>query len=154
MAQVQGDVSEVTATMSFSLLLRPRYKDSLASRIGWRGEVCPPTLRQPPNSTWGRLWFWLSAPGPLAASPPPGRLPPVRSDFLDTIADVAADLARDLAQRIDRARTLRELWHLRTEVYRVVAVQHSQFEAERRVARLNRHFPTRTPRSAFTPLAS
>jgi len=31
-------------------------------------------------------------------------------------------------------------------------VHHSQHEAERRLARLNRHFPTRSPRSGFAPL--
>lgn len=138
--------------MTLSLLLRPRYKDSLASRIGWRGEVCPPSLRQAPCSALGRLWFWLTAPGPLEASPPSDRLPPVRRDFVDTLGDVAPDTARDLVRRIGETRTLRELWHLRTEVYRVVALEHSQFEAERRVAQLNRHFPTRSPRSGFAPL--
>lgn len=138
--------------MTLSLLLRPRYKDSLASRIGWRGEVCPPSLRQAPCAPLARLWFWLTAPGPLEASPPSDRLPPVRQDFVDTLGDVAPDAASDLLQRIGRTRSLRELWHLRTEVYRVVALEHSQFEAERRVARLNRHFPTRSPRSGFAPL--
>ena len=84
--------------------------------------------------------------------PPSDRLPPVRRDFVDTLGDIAPDAARDLTRRIRETRTLRELWHLRTEVYRVVAIEHSQFEAERRVARLNRHFPTRSPRSGFAPL--
>jgi hypothetical protein len=138
--------------MSFSLLLRPRYRDSLASRIGWRGEVCPPSLRQAPRSPWHRLWFWLMAPGPLQASPSLNRLPPVRQDFRDSVHDISTDAARALCTRIDQARTLREMWHLRSDLYSVVAVFHSQHEAERRLARLNRHFPTRAPRSGFAPL--
>jgi len=138
--------------MSFSLLLRPRYRDSLAPRIGWRGEVCPPSLRQAPQSAWHRLWFWLMAPGPLQASPSLSRLPPVRQDFRDSVTDICSEAARALCTRIDQARTLREMWHLRTDLYSVVAVHHSQHEAERRLARLNRHFPTRSPRSGFAPL--
>lgn len=138
--------------MSFSLLLSPRYRDSLAPRIGWRGEVCPPSLRQAPQSAWHRLWFWLMAPGPLQASPSLNRLPPVRQDFRDSVTDIRSEAARSLCARIDQARTLREMWHLRTDLYSVVAVHHSQHEAERRLARLNRHFPTRSPRSGFAPL--
>ncbi len=140
--------------MSFSLLLRPRYRDTLASRIGWRAEVCPPSLRQPPRSAWNRLWFWLLAPGPLQASPSLDRLPPVRQDFLDSLDDIRSESASTLCTRIGQARSLRELWHLRAELYSVVAIDHSQHEAERRLALLNRHFPTRAPRSGFVPLMS
>jgi hypothetical protein len=140
--------------MPFSLLLRPRYRDTLASRIGWRAEVCPPSLRQAPRSAWNRLWFWLMAPGPLQASPSLNRLPPVRQDFLDSLCGIEGEPASVLSSRIGQARSLRDLWHLRAELYNVVAVSHSQLEAERRLARLNRHFPTRAPRSGFVPLLS
>ncbi|HMO48496.1 MAG TPA: hypothetical protein PKB14_21035 [Rubrivivax sp.] len=140
--------------MSFSLFLRPRYRDTLASRIGWRAEVCPPSLRQAPRSGWNRLWFWLLSPGPLQASPALNRLPPVRQDFLDSLSDIAGAAADSLSLRIDQARSLRELWHLRAELYHVVALSHSQREAEQRVSQLNRHFPTRAPRSGFVPLLS
>lgn len=137
---------------SFSLLLRPRYRDTLASRIGWHAEVCPPSLRQAPQSVWHRLWFWLLAPGPLQASPSLNRLPPVRQDFLDSLNDVAGSAADALSLRIGQARSLRELWHLRADAYRVVGVAHSQSEAELRLAQLNHHFPTRAPRSQFAAL--
>ena len=94
------------------------------------------------------------APGPLQASPTPDRLPPVRNDFLGSLIDVESPLASALNTRITQARSLRELWHLRSELYRVVALSHSQFEAEKRVSSLNRHFPTRAPRSGFVPLLS
>jgi hypothetical protein len=140
--------------ISFSLPLRPKYRDSLASRIGWRAEVCPPSLRQAPRSVWNRLWFWLLAPGPLQASPGLNRLPPVRRDFIDSMDDIRSEAACTLCKRVDSARTLRELWHLRAELYNLVALSHSQHEAERRLALLNRHFPTRAPRSGFVPLLS
>ena len=140
--------------MSFSLLFRPRYRDTLASRIGWRAEVCPPSLRQAPQSAWHRLWFWLLTPGPLQASPSLNRLPPVRQDFLDSLGDLPVVFTDTLRTRIGQARSLRELWHLRAELYSVVAVNHDQREAERRVSQLNRHFPTRAPRSGFVPLLS
>lgn len=140
--------------LSFSLLFRPRYRDTLASRIGWRAEVCPPSLRQAPQAGWNRLWFWLLTPGPLAASPSLNRLPPVRQDFIDSLDDIDGSAADTLIDRIRQARSLRELWHLRAELYHVVAVQCSQHEAERRVSQLNRHFPTRAPRSGFVPLLS
>jgi len=140
--------------MSFSLLHRPRYRDTLASRIGWHAEVCPPSLRQAPRSAWNRLWFWLLAPGPLQSSPPPNRLPPVRQDFLDSLGDLPGVCTGPLRTRIGQAHSLRELWHLRSELYSVLAIHHSQREAEQRLAQLNRHFPTRAPRSGFVPLLS
>jgi len=51
--------------------------------------------------------------------------------------------------RINATHSLRELWHLRAEIYRLVGVAHRQSEADTRVALLNRHFPTRAPRSQF-----
>ena len=138
--------------MSFSLLLRHPPRDCLASRIGWRAEVCPPSLRQAPRSALRRLWFWLTAPGPLQASPCVDKLPAVRDDFLHHLADIRGPAAMALAARIQQARSLRELWHQRAELYHVVSLSHSQHEAEARLAQLNRHFPTRAPRSGFVPL--
>jgi hypothetical protein len=96
--------------------------------------------------------FWLLAPAPQEASPPPDRLPAVRTEFLATLSDLGGDDVERLRQRIGQARSLRELWHLRAEIYRVVGVARSQAEAEQRVALLNHHFPTRAPRSQFAPL--
>ena len=38
------------------------------------------------------------------------------------------------------------------EVFKLVALHFSQAEAQCRLDRLNRHFPTRSPRSGFAPL--
>ena len=94
----------------------------------------------------------LLAPAPHEAAPPPNRLPGVRTEFLATLSDIEGDDAENLRRRIHDARSLRELWHLRAETYRVVGVHHSQSEAEQRLSLLNRHFPTRAPRSQFATL--
>lgn len=115
--------------------------------------VTPPSLRCAPETVWQRLIFWLMAPDPRDAAPPLNRLPGVRADFIAALADVGTrDDACALRERIQQARSLRELWHARAETYRLVGVVHDQVEAERRLARLNRHFPARAPRSQFAPL--
>lgn len=127
-------------------------RSTLADPSSLRVEVCPPSLCHAPDSGWQRFMMWLLAPAPAHTAMPLSRLPAVRDDFLCCLRDVPADTAAALAQRIAAARSLRDLWHLRTEVYRVVALAQSQAEAERRVASLNPHFPTRAPRSGFAPL--
>ncbi len=139
--------------MPFPLLSRLRQRESaasgMASGLHSRTEVTPPSLRQAPSSLPRRLWFWLLAPAPLQAAPPLNRLPPVRQAFLHVLLDLPCGPSQSLAQRISHAHSLRELWHLRAEVYHLVAVHHSQSEAEGRLQALNRHFPTRTPRGSL-----
>jgi hypothetical protein len=118
-----------------------------------RHTVRPPSLCHAPDSRWARLMHWVLAPAAGDSAPPIATLPAVRADFHRAVADlVQAEEAGELVRRIEHSRSLRELWHLRTEVYRLVALQHSQGEADARLARLNRHFPTRAPRSGFMPL--
>jgi hypothetical protein len=141
--------------MSTPTLLNARWNRPSRAAEGpssLRQEVPPPTLRQAPDSLLARLWFWLAAPEPQNAGLPVSRLPGVRADFRAQLLDLPPDSAADLMRRIELTHSLRELWHLRADVYRVVAIAHSQAEAERRLAELNRHFPTRAPRSAFAPL--
>ena len=154
MTQAGTVPAEVTPMSPNALLLR-RWTQSTRTLDGTsslRFEVQPPSLRQAPESLWLRLWFWLAAPAPANASPPVSRLPAIREDFLAAMADMGGDETAALRQRVARSHSLRELWHLRAEVYRLVAVHHSQAEAEHRLANLNRHFPTRAPRSGFMPL--
>ena len=134
---------------ALSLLPRWNRRSTLAAPSSLRMEVCPPSLRQAPDSGWQRMMFWLLAPSPQDAAPPPNRLPAVRMDFMATLADIDSDDADTLRSRIRGTHTLRELWHLRAEIYRVVGVAHRQSEAESRVSLLNCHFPTRAPRSQF-----
>lgn len=75
-----------------------------------------------------------------------------RSEFLIMLADLRGGETLRLRERVGRALSLRELWHLRADVFSLVAVQHDQAEAEERLAWLNRYFPTRSPRSGFGAL--
>ena len=135
------------ALSSFS---RWNRRSTLSDPSSLRVEVCPPSLRcAPDGNTWQRLMFWLMAPAPRHAAPPLNRLPRVRTEFLAPLADIESDEAEALRLRIRDTRSLRELWHTRAEVYRIVGVAHNQGQAEDRVNLLNRHFPTRAPRSQF-----
>lgn len=130
------------------------------SRAAGRIESCPPAML-PARPGWAhRLMDWL-AEGGCAASPrsgleeaPPGVTPlaSVRLEFIGCLDDVATRQAADLAERIRAARSLRELWHLRAEVFSLVSCHATQDEAKSRLARLNRHFPARAPRSSFGEL--
>lgn len=128
--------------------VRTTLTPSALSRL----EVRPPSLRHAPQGWWQRLLFWLFAPAPQESSPPLHRLPGVQREFQAAIADIAPAARGSLPMRISHARSLRELWHMRLDVYNLVARNFSEFEAASRLAQLNRHFPTRAPRSGFVPL--
>ncbi len=132
---------------------RPSLLSAASSGLAsQRLEVPPPALRTLPGSPWQRLMRWLLAPAPHEAPPPLDRLPSVRTDFAAVIADIDSDDAERLRQRIAYARTLHELWHLRSDIYRLVGIARDQGEAERRLALLAGHFPTRSPRSQLAGL--
>ena len=120
-----------------------------STTTSFRLDASPPSLRHSPDSAWQRIVFWLLAPAPQEAAPPLNRLPAVRDDFLQAVADVPGEAAHGLRHRIAHAHSLRELWHLRADVFGLVGLEHSQWEAERRLLRLNRHFPMRATRSQF-----
>jgi hypothetical protein len=131
-----------------SLRLFPLWRPSstLATPSAFRVEVRPPSLRHAPASWSQRLMFWLMAPAPHDAAPPINRLPGVKRDFLQGLADIEQPSTESLRLAIERARSLRELWHLRVEFHTQVGCAHDEAEAGRRLERLNRHFPTRAPR--------
>ena len=58
---------------------------------------------------------------------------------VDSLADLPALDVRALRQLLAHAQSPAELWHLRAEVFRLLALHHSQAEAERRLA-LTRSF--------------
>ena len=127
-------------------------RSTLLDSSAFRVHCGPPSLRHAPSSLWQRLVFWLLAPAPQDAAPPLNRLPGVRTDFMASLADIGTEDADHIRLRIHEARSLRELWHVRAELYHVVSMAHSQTEAEQRLLMLNRHFPTRAPRSQFASL--
>jgi hypothetical protein len=132
---------------SFSRFSRLGRHSTLVTASAFRIEVRPPSLRHAPESVWHRLMFWLMAPTQHDAAPPLNRLPLVRSEFLASVSDLSGTQADSLRARIESARSLRDLWHLRSEIFRVVGLALSQQQAEARLLKLNHHFPTRAARS-------
>ena len=111
-----------------------------------REEVKPPSLGAAEASGWRRVREWISSPGTgEAASAPCRPLPAARADFLACLADGRSEEARKLALRVERACSLRELWHLRASLFGCLAREFSQAEAQRRLRRVARHFGTRCP---------
>jgi hypothetical protein len=99
-----------------------------------------------------RRWLGL-APGARRGSA--GRRCPLteaREECAAALADIGTQHAEFLQHRLLRVRSLRELWYLRSEMFGLIALHRSESEAERRMAALNRHFPTRTAGSGFMPL--
>jgi hypothetical protein len=136
----------------------PLYPSAAPRPSGaWRGnrlEVNPPALWTDPEPAWQQIRRWMTGlrrRRPLAeaavATAPGDRLGQARADFAAALADVPGTASADLQTRIRHARSLRELWHLRTELYSLVARLHMQAEAERRLGRLNAHFPSRAARA-------
>ena len=144
-------------TWMFRLVVRrpPRSNSVMHTRI----EVCPPEL-WPSSLSWrGRITRWsqrlISQVAPCLPAPirPVNQLTLVKAEFVDSVTDFYSEGQPSLVERIGRARSLRELWHLRSSVYGEVAMALDQSEAERRLAGLNRHFPTRAPRATWMPFA-
>ena len=139
-----------------SIMLRKRWHKHSAppSSLLTHVQVCPPQLWPSSLTLWGRARRWLMKDHPWMpeASRPVNRLALVKNEFEDSLAGLTGVEAGQLSYQIERARSLRELWHLRSTLYGLLALAHSQSEAERRMAHLNRHFPTRAPRSAPMPL--
>lgn len=125
-----------------------------------RVEICPPARLQgagPAAPGWrADIREWLSTPWQMpprdADSAARAGVVRVRDDFLEEVLDIRTQQSGMLQERIRSARSLRELWHLRPEVFGIVSLRYSQAEAQTRLERLNRHFPTRSPRSGFAPL--
>lgn len=123
-----------------------------------RLEICPPQRQRAAQPWLARVKSWLVAGWPGAGSPPaalPERsraLAAARQDFFEATADLRLPAAAALLDRIEYAKSMRELWHLRAEVFALVSLELNQLEADKRLARLNRHFPTRAPRSGFVGL--
>lgn len=122
-----------------------------------RVEVCPPSGWQRAVPAW-RLWLktrWDELLGrPLLSARSQAMLDDARLDFADTLADLYTPQAEDLHERIRKARSLRELWHLRSELFSLVSMYHGQADAQARLEALNRHFPIRAAGSGFGALDS
>lgn len=152
MALFTQPFADIPETMLNAFLFQVRR---LRAGASVRVEVCPPAVLSSVDPVWSRVMRWMSAPAPWqAAMTPPGgrRLQRTKDDFAAALNDIKTAAAGSLADRVHTARSPRELWHLRSAVFQLVSLHHSQREAQQRLERLNRHFPTRAPRSGFGAL--
>jgi len=136
--------------MSAALLHRLLHRKSAAPTT-LRMNVCPPDICPGSESLWSKALRWLV--GGDAQAVPALRTPleRARSEFVAAMTGLTELDPNDLLRRAQHARSLRELWHLRSELYTLIARRVSQFEADARLARVNQHFPTRAQRTS-TPV--
>lgn len=118
-----------------------------------RSRTAPPTVRleiRPPAAEatgWReRLSRWWQGPWRSADTLRPNRLQMIRGDFIAAIADIRHVEAAGMRASIEDTHSLRNLWHLRSAMFGLIARHVDQATAERRLERLNRHFPVRAPR--------
>ena len=132
-------------TMSPALLHRLLRKPVAPSTT--RMNVCPPDICPARESLWSATMRWLV--GDEADVVPSLRTPleRARTEFVSAMTGLLDLDHTDLLSRAQHARSLRELWHLRSELYTMIARRVSQKEADRRLSRVNQYFPTRTQRT-------
>lgn len=114
-----------------------------------RNEVTPPALFATSQPQWKRwvkgFWSWLwDMDDALPHDTPAGALRKVKSEFNSALWDLQSLRANQVRDMIESARSLRELWHLRAEVFKAVAVHRGQIEAQLRLDALDSHFPVRS----------
>lgn len=119
----------------------------------FRKEVKPPSLFARSEPQWRRwlttAWQWLWDDQDLEDHPRVLQgLSQVRTEFLSVVWDLQSYAASNTRESINQARSLRELWHLRADIFSVIAVHRGQAEAYRRLESLNRHFPVRITSAA------
>jgi hypothetical protein len=119
-----------------------------------RTTVCPPEREHTAWPWRGHLRNWLNAGWEAGQSqrtsgdrpllpPRSAKVIELQAEFESLVSDVRADIAEDLLGLVERARSPRELWHLRPRLYDLIARVHTEAQAQRRLEQLNRHFPTR-----------
>jgi hypothetical protein len=118
-----------------------------ASPTTLRMNVCPPDVCPARESLWSGALRWLV--GGNVAAVPSLRTPleKARGEFVAAMGGMVESDHNALLLRAQHARSLRELWHLRSELYTLIARRVSQGEADARLARVNQHFPTRAQRT-------
>ncbi len=121
-----------------------------------RTEVCPPSLFSRSGPQWKRwvtsFWAWLwDLDESVEATPVLTGLTKVKSEFCAALWDLQSIQANRVRDSIAHARSLRELWHLRSDVFSTVSAHRGQSEANARIEALNGHFPVRISRQTAQP---
>ena len=133
--------------MSAALFHRLLHRKSAAPTTQ-RMNVCPPDVCPGRDSLWSKALRWLVGGDEEAVPALRTPLERARSEFVAAMAGLTELDPNDLLKRAQHARSLRELWHLRSELYTLIARRVSQPEADARLARVNQHFPTRAQRTS------
>jgi hypothetical protein len=87
------------------------------------------------SSRWGRLLASARRSKPVDTT-----LPELRRTLSACLADLPSSEVEALRRLIAHTRTSAELWHLRPEVFRRLALHHSQSEATRRMVAVDAQF--------------
>ncbi len=128
-----------------------------ATEPGTRRPEVPPPSRFARSTPMGWAWarqFWQWLWDLDEAQPQPHKsghgsaLTNIQSEFVGALWDLQSLRANHVRDQIESARSLRELWHLRADVFKVIAVHRGQMEAQQRLDALDNHFPLRTSRRA------
>lgn len=148
--------------MSSSLvhrLLHPLTKRSQHEAANLRIESRPPVARRKGEPWHRRLHSWLTSGYSDRVStllqdwqPKPRDDPQFRAArqaFRDALHDIDEDVAATTLVHLRSARSMHELWHLRTEVFSLVSCHLDQHEATRRLALVDRHFEHRVRRTRY-----
>jgi len=121
-----------------------------ASLVSLRMDVRPPDASSGRDSLLSSTLRWISGSEPELPARLRTPLERARAEFLWAMEDLLDLDSSDLLCRAQHARSLRELWHLRSELYTLIARRISQGVANERLARVNQHFPRRAARLAAT----
>ncbi len=124
-----------------------------------RAEAAPPSLFRRARPAWMNafrgFWCWLwdmdEAPAPAAIH---GGLGKVKAEFHAAMWDLQSLQANEVRDHVEHARSLRELWHLRAQVFKVISVHRGQMEAQVRLDGLDAHFPVKSSRKPDTGRSS
>ena len=133
--------------MSTALFHRLLHRKT-AAPITTRMNVCPPDVCPGSESLWSATLRWLVGGNVEAVPALRTPLEKARTEFVAAMSGLLEFDHNFLLKRAQHARSLRELWHLRSELYTLIARRISQFEADARLARVNQHFPTRAQRTS------
>jgi hypothetical protein len=143
----------------FATALRRLLNATPETAVSMHSQVCPPKLLRGLRLEHWREWL-TGVPDSREQRQTRDRmstrgmslLDRVRHEFIDSLDDISGHSADETVAQIHAAGSMRELWHLRLDVFNLVSCHHDQAEADRRLSQLNRHFPTRSPRSGFGTL--
>lgn len=104
------------------------------------------------SGLWRRVQLWCGGDDPARAIAAQAPLRRAQHEFCRSLHDIGGPRCGLLRTRVRAAGSLGDLWHLRSELFAVVALHAGEAEAKRRLRSLAHHFPSRSPGSGFAPL--